>query len=153
MTNKTQNLGIIKIIGGVLIAVAGMFGLIKSQSIKHRLARFTASVVSLIVIGGGLYMMVLGFDDIALGQIGHTRLGNAKIKSLVYHNPQDFEASLKTTFTQETNKKIRRLHFKCSDDSNRFTVYNTHFGITGIPGENIQCRDKSFLLVYNDKPI
>ena len=150
MQIEQQKLGLIKIAGGLIIAILGLFGLSKSLKIQDRIMRFAGTTVSLIVVGGGLYLMVLGIDDVALGQLDKSKLGNPGITALIYKDRTDFEQKLKLTFATNENKNTRRLHFKCPDNSEAFTVYNTDFGMLGIPDYSLQCDNESYLLLYTN---
>lgn len=96
---------------------------------------------------GGHYMLVGGTTDQGLGVVGQYKIGEAHVQTLTYPGPNFFRTSL--AITKAGDKDLRRLEFKCGDESESFTVYFTPAGALGVPDKDVQCDDGSYLLKYD----
>lgn len=145
--------GLIKIVVGIALAILGLFGLTQSPKIKHRGLRFAGFTASGLAIASGVYLFVLGVNDVALARVGTSALGKAEAEAIVYENPDDFKDGLLSTFASNPDwfQKVRRLQFVCPDKSESFRVFNTALGPIGIPEGDVKCNDGSFLLRYSSK--
>lgn len=148
--NSQNNSTKIKMIAGVILALLGLFGLIKSPSIKRRGWRLAGFGASALAILSGYYLFVSGLDDLALGRIGTEMNGDKKLNAIVYEDQEQFKSALLGTFESQKGwfAEVRRLQFVCPDKSKSFKVFNTAFGILGVPRENVKCADGSYLVYY-----
>ena len=148
--NEKQS-GILKLCAGALIALLGVFGVVKSQSLKRRAFRLTGTILGAIVTLSGVYLFALGLDDLALAKIGTSKIGSAaETQPLFYNSPLEFKQKLESTFAANAKhfSQVRRLKFVCGDKSKSFRVFNTALGVFGVPDHDVQCADGSFLVHY-----
>ena len=87
-------------------------------------------------------MFIDGTDDTAIGVVGQYVVGESFIQTLEYKSPEEFKEGMKTL------AGVRRVHFKCEDESEEFTVYNTLAGKLNVPLEDVVCKDGKYLLKY-----
>lgn len=145
---SNQDINTTQFISGIVLSVLGAIGLAKSQSIKSRYFRIVGSVASVIVIFSGIYLFGSGLDDTAIGRLHKDGDGQTTVGSLQYDSKENFKLSLINTFKSDNG--IRRLKFKCKDNSESFRVFNTAIGIFGVPSKSIACADGSQLLKYKN---
>lgn len=147
--------GLFEMIGGAILAIAGVLGVIFGKDIRQQTVRIVVLILSILAIMSGLYVFILGMDDYAMGVMGQMKLTDGEypeITTMRVANPTDLKLRLKATF--ENAKKsavpmpIRRIHFYCPDNSKNVTVYNTPFGIFGVPDKDIVCSDGFELVRY-----
>ena len=96
---------------------------------------------------GGNYMFIGGKSDEALGVVGQYKMGEARVQTLTYPGPNFFEKSVK--ITKQHDPDLRRLSFKCEDQSKSFTIYFLGEQVVGVPDTDIQCKDGSYLIKYD----
>lgn len=143
--NSKQS-GLIKIIAGLLLGLVGVFGFIFGKNAKTAILRFSILVLSGLAIFSGAYLFYDGLTEQAMGQMGTYDLGKSGVQPMVYASQAAFEDGLKLSFQYQP--EIRRLSFKCPDQSKSFTVYNTKIGILGVPKGEVVCGDGFKLLSY-----
>jgi len=146
--------GILKVVSGLALMVAGALGVIFGKNVKARFLRIAVLVLSVTSIGGGLYLFVDGLDEIAVGVIDQYKLDSTYIQTMTYKSPEDFKDKLELSIDPgdgnpgTVHPDTRRLHFECPDKSEDFTVYFTKAGPFGIPSESVVCEDGFTLLSY-----
>lgn len=136
-----------KIATGFLLAVAGLIGLFFGKNLKQRFLRISILILSTLSLGAGFYLMIDGTDDLAIGTVGAYKLDRPLIQTMTFPGPEFFRLSLVPL--QKQNPSLRRLQYKCPDDSEEFTVFITRFGVYGIPKESVICKDGFELVVYD----
>ena len=154
---------IAKIATGLILAVAGIAGIVFGKSVKQILLRISILILSALSLGAGFYLMIDGTTDIALGVADQMVLKEdllqaiangevpppTKAQTMTFPSPEFMEMSLMPLTHQEATKNNRRLKYECPDGSESFTVYFTIFGIFGIPEESVRCADGSMLIAYD----
>lgn len=146
--------GIFKLVSGLILMAGGVLGFVFGKNVKSKILRISILIISSISIGGGFYLFVDGLDDIAIGVIGQYKLGDPYIQTMTYKSRQDFKEKLNLSMDPgngnlgTVHPDVRRLHFKCPDESEEFTVYFTKAGIFGIPSTSVVCKNGFKLLAY-----
>ena len=154
--HKASQRGLIKVLAGIVFIVTGIFGFVVGRSGKGVLVRIMIYALSAISIYAGVYLLVEGLDDMAIGSVGTYKVGGTAIQKMIYDSPDHFEENLRVSLLPTfdggkqgtVKKKTRRLHFVCPDESRKFTVYYTGVGLLGIPSDDFVCRDGFKLLNY-----
>ena len=145
---ETKSKGIKEVCLGVALILVGVLGLFFGKNAKTRILRISILVLSVCSIGGGLYFLVSGLDDLALGVAGQYKLGGPPIQSFSFANPEEMIKGLSESL--KFNKSLRRLHFKCADGSKSFTIYMAKFGFFGVPKHDIVCADGKKFFSFGD---
>jgi len=149
MTENEKKSGIIKIVSGVVLMLAGAAGVIFGRSVKQKTIRISILVLSTLSIGSGFFLFIDGLDTIAYGQVGHTKLGVSQQEVLwAYSNQDQFKEGI---LTEMKRLESRRIHFSCPDRSEQFTVFNTAAGLIGVPSEDVVCANGQKLLSFDPK--
>lgn len=137
--------GTLKIISGLGLIAGGAIGFIFGRNARSKTLRIIAIALSTLAMGSGFYLLVDGIDDLAVGRVGQYELGGPQVQTMTFNSPSEFEQSLSSI-----PNEIRRLHFRCSDGSEDFTVFFTHLGIVGVPSQDVICHDGSKLLAFTE---
>lgn len=134
---------IFKIISGLVLMITGVFGFIFGRKAKTKVLRLSIFIMAGLSIFSGFYLFVSGISDMAVMQMDvSTWDGPLEMR---FDNPQHFKESLRET---SNGANLRRLYFKCTDESKEFTVYFTKLGIFNIPKKNVICNNGTKLLTY-----
>ena len=145
-TLQINDNGKIKIASGLLLTIAGIAGLLFGKNIKQKIVRITVLILSALCLGSGFYLFVSGVDDFAFGQVDHYVIGGALFQPITSPNPEDYKQEVEAVFL--ANPAIRRLHYKCADGSMTLKIFNTKFGVFGIPKDSVICDNGTALLLY-----
>ena len=151
------------IVTGLILAVAGIVGIVFGRTVNQRFLRISILVLSALSLGTGIYLFVAGTTDLAMGVMNQMALteenlqaiakGEAPVptatQTMTFPGPNFFKLSLMPLTRQPATKSNRRLRYECADGSNGFTVYFTRFGIFNIPDEDVDCKDGSKLVAYD----
>lgn len=138
---------------GAGLTLAGIVGVILGRSVRGFYTRIMVFALSAFAIVSGLYIFVLGMDDYAMGILGQMPIkagDKPSITEMRAYSPSDLKLRLMMSFEQLERDKTpaRRIHFICPDGSKDVTVYNTPFGIYGVPKQDIVCNDGMKLVKY-----
>lgn len=132
-----------KMVMGFLLFVLGFVGLRKSGGVQHKPIRICVLVLSVMSMIVGVYLFYFGVTDVALMTIGSYEVGKLE-QTITVKTVKSFEEELRANFLR--NLDTRRLEFRCLDGSQAFTVYNTAFGIFGMPDSDVVCDNGHILL-------
>lgn len=139
----------VQMIGGLGLIASSLIGIILGSEIKERVLRIVVLVLAALGLTVGVYLFALGVDDKAIGMVGSYTLDSPEAQPLSYASLDAFKQGLENTF--KTQPEVRRLHFKCMDGSESFTVYNTAAGIYGAPEKSVTCKNGEQLLMIEGK--
>ncbi len=151
MPMDTKDKGAAKIVGGLVLMLAGIAGFVFGRNARGRVLRLAVMIMSAVSFGAGFYLFVDGVEDLAVGTVGQYRIGGAAVQTMTYPGPNFLEMSIRAAQAVEPKRlhALRRLKYQCPDGSKGFTVYVTKWGVFGIPEKTFVCEDGFELLKFD----